>query len=41
VVSEINSVVSEIRIAAPLQAVFAYFVDSDKMVRWALLARDS
>ncbi len=34
VLSEINSVVSEIRIAAPPQAVFAYFVDPDKMVRW-------
>ena len=32
--SEIDAVVSEIRIAASPQDVFAYFVDPDKMVRW-------
>ena len=32
--SEINAVVSEIRIAATPRTVFAYFVDPDKMVRW-------
>jgi len=34
VLSEINAVVSEIRIAAAPQTVFAYFVDPEKMVRW-------
>ena len=33
-VSEIDAVVSEIRIAAPPETVFAYFVDPDKMARW-------
>ena len=33
-ISDINSVVSEIRIAASLRTVFAYFVDPDKLVRW-------
>jgi uncharacterized protein YndB with AHSA1/START domain len=33
-VREIDSVVSEVRIAAPPEAVFAYFVEPDKMVRW-------
>ena len=33
-VSEIDAVVSEIRIAAPPEAVFAYLVDPDKMARW-------
>ena len=33
-VSEINAVVSEIHIAAPPEAVFAYFVDPQKMQRW-------
>jgi uncharacterized protein YndB with AHSA1/START domain len=33
-VSEINAVVSEIRIGARPETVFAYFVDPDKMVRW-------
>jgi uncharacterized protein YndB with AHSA1/START domain len=33
-VSEINSVVSETRIAATRQAVFAFFVDAHKMVQW-------
>jgi uncharacterized protein YndB with AHSA1/START domain len=33
-VSEINAVVSEIRIAATPETVFSYFVDPDKMVRW-------
>jgi uncharacterized protein YndB with AHSA1/START domain len=32
--SEIDSVVTEIRIAATPQTVFAYFVDPVKMVRW-------
>ncbi len=32
--SEIDAVVSEVRIAATPQAVFAFFVDPDKMVRW-------
>jgi uncharacterized protein YndB with AHSA1/START domain len=33
-VSEINAVVSEIRISATPEKVFAFFVDPDKMVRW-------
>ena len=33
-ISDINSVVSEIRIAASPRTVFAYFVDPDKLVRW-------
>ncbi|HLZ29047.1 MAG TPA: SRPBCC domain-containing protein [Chloroflexota bacterium] len=33
-VSEINAVVSETRIAATPQTVFAFFVDPTKMVRW-------
>jgi len=33
-VSEIDAVVTEIRIAATPEAVFAYLVDPDKMVRW-------
>ena len=33
-ISEINTVISEIRISAPPEAVFAFFVDPDKMVRW-------
>ena len=33
-VSEINSVVSEIHIAAPPEVVFTYFVDPEKMRRW-------
>jgi uncharacterized protein YndB with AHSA1/START domain len=33
-VSEIDSVVSEIRVAARPRTVFAYFVDPDKLVRW-------
>jgi uncharacterized protein YndB with AHSA1/START domain len=33
-ISEINSVVSEVHIAAPPEVVFAYFVDPDKMTRW-------
>ena len=33
-VSEINSVVSETRIAATPQAVFAFFVDAHRMVQW-------
>ena len=33
-ISEINAVVSEIHIAAPPEAVFAYFVDPTKMRRW-------
>jgi uncharacterized protein YndB with AHSA1/START domain len=33
-VSEINAVVSEIRIAATPETVFEYFVNPDKMVRW-------
>ncbi|HEY3062727.1 MAG TPA: SRPBCC domain-containing protein [Chloroflexota bacterium] len=32
--SEIDAVVSEIRVAAAPHAVFAFFVDADKMVRW-------
>jgi uncharacterized protein YndB with AHSA1/START domain len=33
-ISEIDAVAVEIRIAAPPEAVFAYFVDPDKMARW-------
>jgi uncharacterized protein YndB with AHSA1/START domain len=33
-VSEINAVVSETRIAATPETVFAFFVDPNKMVRW-------
>ena len=33
-VSEINAVVSETRIAATPETVFAFFVDPTKMVRW-------
>jgi uncharacterized protein YndB with AHSA1/START domain len=33
-ISDINSVVSETRIAAPPETVFAFFVDPNKMVRW-------
>jgi uncharacterized protein YndB with AHSA1/START domain len=33
-VSEINAVVSQTRIAATPETVFAFFVDPDKMVRW-------
>jgi uncharacterized protein YndB with AHSA1/START domain len=33
-VSEINAVVSEIRISATPETVFAFFVDPDKMTRW-------
>jgi uncharacterized protein YndB with AHSA1/START domain len=33
-VTEINAVVRETHIAATPQAVFAFFVDPDKMVRW-------
>jgi uncharacterized protein YndB with AHSA1/START domain len=39
-VSEINAVVSEIRIAAPPEAVFPFFVDADKMVRWMGIRAD-
>ena len=33
-VSEINALVSETRIAATPETVFAFFVDPNKMVRW-------
>src|SRR6059058_5001520 len=33
-ISEINAVSSEIRIAAPPETVFDYFVDPAKMTRW-------
>ena len=33
-VSEINAVVSETRIAAPPETVFAFFVDPNKIMRW-------
>jgi uncharacterized protein YndB with AHSA1/START domain len=33
-VSEINAVVSEVRVSAPPETVFAFFVDPDKMARW-------
>ena len=33
-VSELNAVVSEVRVAAPPETVFAYFVDPAKMARW-------
>ena len=33
-VSELNAVVSETRIAATPETVFAFFVDPNKMVRW-------
>ncbi|HEV7665960.1 MAG TPA: SRPBCC domain-containing protein [Chloroflexota bacterium] len=33
-ISEINAVVSEVRIAAPPETVFAYFIDPAKMTRW-------
>jgi uncharacterized protein YndB with AHSA1/START domain len=33
-VSEINAVVSEIRISAPPETVFDFFVDPTKMARW-------
>ena len=33
-VSEINAVVSEVRISATPETVFSFFVDPDKMARW-------
>ncbi len=33
-ISDIDAVVSEIRIAAPPETVFAYFTEPDKMARW-------
>ena len=33
-VSELNAVVSEVRVAAPPETVFAFFVDPARMARW-------